>query len=58
MIEGLTGHLMIEPTSDNLYLENTGALVTKIKRIPGVVGVSQRLESSAVATYKNTELGL
>ncbi|NOZ80822.1 MAG: ABC transporter permease, partial [DPANN group archaeon] len=58
MIEGLTGHLMIEPTSDNLYLENTNAMVEKIRRIPGVVGVAPRLESSAVAKYKNTELGV
>ncbi len=58
MIEGLTGHLMIEPTSDNLYLENTNAMVEKIKRIPGVVGVAPRLESSAVAKYKNIELGV
>jgi len=58
MIEGLTGHLMIEPTSDNLYLTNVDSIVTKISRIPGVVGVVPRLESSAIATYKNTELGV
>jgi len=58
MIEGLTGHLMIEPTKDNLYLENTDLLVKNIRRIPGVVGVSKRLESSVIVTYKNTELGV
>ncbi len=58
MIEGLTGHLMIEPAEDNLYLENTGSLVKNIKRIPGIVGVAPRLESSVVATYKNTEMGI
>ena len=58
MIEGLTGHLMIEPTSDNLYLENSGAMVEKIRRIPGVEGVAPRLESSAVSTYRNTELAV
>lgn len=58
MIEGLTGHLMIEPTEDNLHLENVGTLVKNIKRIPGVVGVAPRLESSVVATYKNTEMGV
>ncbi len=58
MIEGLTGHLMIEPTTDKLYLENANAIVEKIRRIPGVAGVAPRLESSAVANYKNTELGV
>jgi len=58
MIEGLTGHLMIEPASDSLYLQNTDKMVEKIRRIPGVVGVAPRLESSAVAKYKNTELGV
>ncbi len=58
MIEGLTGHLMIEPTSDNLYLENSDKMVENLRRIPGVVGVAPRLESSTVAKYKNTELGV
>ncbi len=58
MIGGLTGHLMIEPTSDNLFLTNTNAMVEKIQRIPGVLGVAPRLESSAIAKYKNTELGV
>ncbi len=58
MIEGLTGHLMIEPTEDNSYLTNTDALVKNIRRIPGVIGVAPRLESSVVAKYKNTEMGV
>jgi putative ABC transport system permease protein len=58
MIKGLTGHIMIEPTEDNKYLENTDSLVNNIKKIPGVVGVSQRLDVSAVATYKNIQLGI
>lgn len=58
MIEGLTGHLMIEPTEDNLHLENVGILVKNIKRIPGVVGVAPRLESSVIVTHKNTEMGI
>ena len=58
MIDGLTGHLMIEPDSDNLYLKNVDSTVEKIRRIPGIVGVAPRIESSAVAKYKNTELGV
>ena len=58
MISGLTGHLMIEPTKDDLHIENSNQLVQNIKRIPGVVGVAERLESSAVVTHKNTELGV
>lgn len=58
MINGLTGNLMIEPTPDNLYLKNVDSTVEKIRRIPGIVGVAPRIESSAVAKYKNTELGV
>lgn len=58
MIKGLTGHIMIEPNEDNKYLENSDSLVNNIKRIPGVVGVAQRLDVSAVATYKNIQLGV
>jgi len=58
MIDGLTGHLMIEPNEDNLYLENVDTTVKNIKRIPGVVGVAPRLESSVIVTYKNTEMGV
>ncbi len=58
MIDGLTGHLMIEPNEDNLYLENIDTLVKNVKRIPGVVGAAPRLESSVVAKYKNTDMGI
>jgi len=58
MIRGLTGHLMIEPTENNKYLENTDSLVNNIKRIPDIMGVSQRLDASAVATHKNIQLGV
>jgi len=58
MIKGLTGHIMIEPNEDNKYLENSNILVSNLKRIPGVVGVSQRLDVSAVATHKNIQLGV
>ena len=37
MIKGLTGHLMIEPTENNKYLENTDSLVSNIKKIPATI---------------------
>lgn len=58
MIKGLTGHLMIEPSESERYLENTEMVVNDIKRIPGVVGVAKRLDASAVATHKNIQLGV
>ena len=58
MIDGLTGHLMIEPKTDSVYLNNSDSMVEKIRRVPGVVGVAPRIESSAVARFKNTELGI
>jgi len=58
MIRGLTGHLMIEPAADSRYLENADSMVGKIKKIPEVVGVSKRVEASAVAMHKNMQLGV
>ena len=58
MIRGLTGHLMIEPSADSRYLENADSMVGKIKKIPEVVGVSKRVEASAVATHKTIQLGV
>lgn len=58
MIRGLTGHLMIEPASDSRYLENADSMVGKLKKIPEVVGVSKRVEASAVATHRNIQLGV
>lgn len=57
MIEGLTGHLMVEPTDEENHIQNSNHLAEKIKRIPDVKGVSQRIETNGVMTYENTELG-
>lgn len=57
MIRGQTGHLMIEPQEDELYISGSGDLVKDIRRIPGVVGVARRLDASAVARYETIEIG-
>ncbi len=57
MIKGQTGHLMIEPHEDELYITDSGDLVKDIRRIPGVVGVARRLDASAVARYETIEIG-
>lgn len=57
MIRGQTGHLMIEPQEDDLYISGSGDLVKDIRRIPGVVGVARRLDASAVARYETIEIG-
>ncbi|AGB49569.1 ABC-type transport system, involved in lipoprotein release, permease component [Methanomethylovorans hollandica DSM 15978] len=57
MIRGQTGHLMIEPQEDELYISGSGNLVKDIRRIPGVVGVARRLDASAVARYETIEIG-
>lgn len=56
-ISTLTGHLTVEPTQDNLYLQDSRQLVDNIQRIPGVEGAARRLQSSAVVKHQNTELG-
>lgn len=57
MIRGQTGHLMIEPQEDELYISDSGNLVKDIRRIPGVVGVARRLDASTVARHENIEIG-
>ena len=57
MIRGQTGHLMIEPQEDELYISDSGDLVKDIRRIPGIVGVARRLDASAVARYETIEIG-
>jgi len=57
MIRGQTGHLMIEPQEDELYISNSKDLIKDIRRIPGVVGVARRMDASAVARHKNIEIG-
>ena len=57
MIRGQTGHLMIEPQEDELYISDSGDRVKDIRRIPGVVGVARRLDASAVARYETIEIG-
>jgi putative ABC transport system permease protein len=58
MIKTLTGHLVIEPSENDKYLENTNNLVSDIRRIPDIVGVSQRIDSNAVATHENIQVGI
>ncbi|SFM93679.1 ABC transporter permease [Methanolobus profundi] len=57
MIRGQTGHLMIEPQEDELYISDSADLVKDIRRIPGVVGVARRLDASAVARHETIEIG-
>lgn len=58
IIKTLTGHLVIEPSENDKYLENTNNLVSDIRRIPGIVGVSQRIDSNTVATHENIQVGI
>ncbi|ABE51843.1 ABC transporter permease [Methanococcoides burtonii] len=58
MIKGQTGHLMIEPQEDHPYISNSENLMKNIRRIPGVVGVSRRLDASVVARHKSVEMGI
>ncbi len=57
MIKGQTGHLMIEPQEDDLFISNSEDLVKDVRRIPGVVGAARRLDASAVARYETIEVG-
>ncbi|WP_342770904.1 MULTISPECIES: ABC transporter permease [unclassified Methanoculleus] len=55
MIDFQYGHLTIEPREKELYIDDSDDLVDRLKRIPGVTGVSSRV--SAGATITNTGNG-
>lgn len=57
VINGQTGHLMIEPKEDQKFIENSHNKVQNIQKIPGVLGATRRLDANTVVNYKNIDIG-
>jgi putative ABC transport system permease protein len=57
MIDYQTGNLVIEPKSDERYINDAGALKTKLTHLPYIIGASPRLKSQASIAYKDKNTG-
>ncbi|MBU0461096.1 MAG: FtsX-like permease family protein [Nanoarchaeota archaeon] len=47
------GHAVIDPESEEIYIDNAGALVRKIEAMPEVTGVSRHYKEGATVSYKD-----
>ena len=52
-IDGVYGHIFIEPKEDNLYINNVDNIQKKLNTIPGVVGTAPRYMTGATFSHKN-----
>jgi putative ABC transport system permease protein len=57
MVDFQTGNIVIEPKTDERYIEDASALQKKIDSLPQVVGTSARLKTSGLFRYKEKEMG-
>ena len=51
-VNTLFANIVIDPEEDKYYLDHVGQIENKIEQIPGVVGVSAHLNSSAFIEYQ------
>ena len=52
-IDGVYGHIFIEPKEDNLYINNVDNIQKKLNSLPGVVGAAPRYMTGATFSHKN-----
>jgi len=57
VVEYSYGDIIIEPSENNLYIEETSSLISKIDSINGVVGATKRLTTGASFRYKEKLVG-
>lgn len=57
MVDYQTGNIVVEPKTDERYIEDAPALQKKIESLPQVVGTSARLKTSGLLRYKEKEMG-
>jgi len=57
MVDFQTGNIVIEPKTDEHYIEDVSVLQKKIESLPQVVGTSARLKTSGLFRYKEKEIG-
>ena len=51
-VKSLFGNIVVDPPSDEYYLEHAGQIEEKIAQVPGVTGVASHLDSSAYFEYQ------
>ncbi|MFC1893492.1 ABC transporter permease [Chloroflexota bacterium] len=51
-VNTLLANIVIDPVEDEYYLDDAGQLETRMEQVPGVVGVSSHLNSSAFVEYQ------
>lgn len=56
-VDTLFANVVIDPEKDKYYLDHVEQIENKIKQIPGVIGVSAHLNSSAFIEYQWQEKG-
>jgi len=54
-VDNLFANIVIDPNSDEYYLDHASRIKSKVEQIPGVTGVSSHLNSSAFIEYQWTE---
>ena len=57
MVDFQTGNIVVEPKTEERYIEDASALQKKIDSLPQVVGTSARLKTSGNFRYKEKEIG-
>ena len=57
MVDFQTGNVVVEPKTEERYIEDASALQKKIESLPQVVGTSARLKTSGNFRYKEKEIG-
>src|SRR5512145_2134901 len=57
MVDFQTGNVVVEPKTEERYIEDASALQKKIESLPQVVGTSARLKASGNFRYKEKEIG-
>jgi putative ABC transport system permease protein len=57
MVDFQTGNIVVEPKTEERYIESASALQKKIESLPQVVGTSARLKTSGNFRFKEKEMG-
>lgn len=52
------GDIVIEPSEDNLYINNADSVIKKVRSVSGVRSVTKRLDTAASIQYKEENVGV
>jgi len=57
MVDFQTGNIVVEPKTEERFIEDASVLQKKIESLPQVIGTSARLKTSGLFNYKEKEMG-